>query len=158
MKLTHEQCAYLAGFLDGDGSLFAQIVKGTQYKYKFHIRVSIVFFQKTSSHWLLLKFKDLIGFGVVRKRKDHISELVITGSDSVHSLLDAVYPFLILKKPQASYLYDIISSKRSIVSLQQFITICKLVDKLAALNYSKNRTVTSLTVINEHFPLETSIK
>jgi len=38
--------AYIAGFLDGDGSLMTQIVHDNTYKFKFNIRFSIGFYQK----------------------------------------------------------------------------------------------------------------
>lgn len=34
-KLSTEDLAYIAGFLDGDGSIFAQIIRGKQYRYGF---------------------------------------------------------------------------------------------------------------------------
>lgn len=49
LNLTELEWAYLAGFLDGDGALIAQLVKG-EYKYLYRIRVSIVFFQSKSRH------------------------------------------------------------------------------------------------------------
>jgi hypothetical protein len=48
--LNKEQSAYLAGFLEGDGCILVQIVKGSQYKYKHTIRVSVVFYQKKDKH------------------------------------------------------------------------------------------------------------
>ena len=45
--VTTEDKNYIAGFLDGDGSILTQLVKGSNYKYNFTIRVSIVFYQKT---------------------------------------------------------------------------------------------------------------
>jgi len=42
--------SYISGFLDADGSLLAQIIKNNTYKYKFQIRISIIFYQKTTKH------------------------------------------------------------------------------------------------------------
>ena len=42
--------AYLAGFLDGDGSIIVQLVPRKDYTYKFQVKVSIVFYQKTTRH------------------------------------------------------------------------------------------------------------
>ena len=39
--------SYLAGFIDGDGCIMAQIVPRKDYLYKYEIRVSIVLYQKT---------------------------------------------------------------------------------------------------------------
>jgi intein-encoded DNA endonuclease-like protein len=41
--------AYIAGFLDGDGSIFFQIVPRKDYRQKFQIRSSIAFYQKTDN-------------------------------------------------------------------------------------------------------------
>jgi intein-encoded DNA endonuclease-like protein len=53
--------AYIAGFLDGDGSIFFQIVPRKDYKRKFQIRSSIAFYQKTRYveilEWLKEVFK-----------------------------------------------------------------------------------------------------
>eukprot|EP01047_Picozoa_sp_COSAG01_P000436 COSAG01_NODE_8_length_44037_cov_102.614593_10_plen_59_part_00 len=49
-RLTIEEKAYIAGFLDGDGSINAQIVQRKDYVLKFQIRVSVTFFQKTTRH------------------------------------------------------------------------------------------------------------
>jgi len=38
--------AYIAGFLDGDGSIFFQIVKRKDYRIGFQIRSTIAFYQK----------------------------------------------------------------------------------------------------------------
>ena len=62
-KLTIEDKSYIAGFLDGDGSVFAQIVRGKDYKYQFRIRVSVGFYQRKDKHWFILKLKKLLGFG-----------------------------------------------------------------------------------------------
>jgi hypothetical protein len=47
-NLPKEKLAYLAGFIDGDGCINGQIIKSKDYKRKFKLQVSIVFFQKIS--------------------------------------------------------------------------------------------------------------
>ena len=42
--------SYLAGLIDGDGCILAQIVKREDYKYKYEIRVSVTLYQKTKRH------------------------------------------------------------------------------------------------------------
>ena len=44
--LTETQAAYIAGFLDADGSIITQIVSRKDYVLKFQIRVSVIFIQK----------------------------------------------------------------------------------------------------------------
>ena len=50
--------AYIAGFLDGDGSIFFQIVPRKDYKQKFQIRTSIGFYQDTSNVRILEWLKE----------------------------------------------------------------------------------------------------
>lgn len=49
-NLSKEDLNYLAGFIDGDGCILAQLVFREDYKYKFQIRVSIILYQKSSRH------------------------------------------------------------------------------------------------------------
>jgi intein/homing endonuclease len=49
-NLSKEDLAYLAGFLEGDGCILAQIVKGKAYKYKYTVRLSVVFYQRKDKH------------------------------------------------------------------------------------------------------------
>ena len=43
--MNDEEKSYIAGFLDGDGSIMAQLVKRKGYKLGFQVRTSIVFYQ-----------------------------------------------------------------------------------------------------------------
>jgi hypothetical protein len=49
-RLTELDKAYLAGFLDGDGSIVSQIVKDKGRKYGFYIRISVCFYQSTQNY------------------------------------------------------------------------------------------------------------
>jgi hypothetical protein len=49
-RLSPMELSYIAGFLDGDGSIYAQIVKRSDYQLRFQLRVSVSFFQKTTRH------------------------------------------------------------------------------------------------------------
>ena len=53
-NITELDKAYISGFLDGDGSIIVQIVQDDTRKFKFYIRVSVVFFQKSVYHWFML--------------------------------------------------------------------------------------------------------
>jgi hypothetical protein len=41
--------AYIAGFLDGDGSIFFQLIRKPDYRFGFQIRPSVAFYQKTNN-------------------------------------------------------------------------------------------------------------
>ena len=51
--------AYIAGFLDGDGSIFFQIVPRKDYTRKFQIRSSIAFYQKSEYNQILEWLKHM---------------------------------------------------------------------------------------------------
>ena len=58
------QAAYLAGFLDGDGSIHFQLVRQKEYKFGFYIRASISLTQSPSARWGLEYLQGLIGGGI----------------------------------------------------------------------------------------------
>ena len=101
--MTEIEKAYIAGFLDADGCVNAQIVQRAEYRLKFQIRVSITFFQSTKRHWFLLQLHEKLKIGCLRKRNDGMSELSIVGSASVSTLLTDLMalPYLKLQKKQA---------------------------------------------------------
>ncbi len=145
-KLTIEEKCYVAGFLDGNGSIFAEIIPDNNYEYNFRIRVSISFYLHKSKHWFMLKLKKLLRYGTLKSKNDNVSELIIAGTDSVEIILLQLNDHLVLKKPNASLILEIIKKKRNITSKEKFIEVCKLVDKIALLNSSKNQSITSETV------------
>jgi LAGLIDADG endonuclease len=145
-----QEKAYIAGFLDGDGCINAQIIKRPDYVLKYQIRVSICFFQKTKRHWFLIRLDKQLRCGTLRKRPDGMSEYSIVGIHSVANTLKALYPYLQLKKPHARLLLDIIENMPGTKKdAQNFLNLCEKVDRLAHLNDSKKRVITAQTVRSE---------
>ena len=50
--------AYIAGFLDGDGSIFFQLVRRKDYCLGYQVRTSIAFYQKTENERILVWLKE----------------------------------------------------------------------------------------------------
>ena len=144
--------AYIAGFLDGDGSVFFQIIPRKDYKQKFQIRSSIAFYQKTQYVWILEWLKEKIGAGYIRRRKTGISDYTIVDSKEVKKLLLLLQPYVKLKKKQIDLGLEIINRLDNKKSNKDFLEICKLVDKFKDLNYSKKRTITH-EVVSKSLPL-----
>lgn len=158
-SLTREDLAYIAGFLDADGSILTQIVRGSAYKYKHRIRISLVFYQKKRYHWFLIWLRGKLKMGNIRIKKDGMAELVILGNEPVRRFLVLLEPFLKIKKPLCRLVLNIIEDISKIDSEASFIEVCKLVDKTAEYTYSKKRTITSLTVQERiKLPVETEEK
>ena len=144
--LTIEERHYLAGFLDGDGSIFAQLVRGNDLKYKYRIRVSIGFYQNKRYNWFLKKLQKDLKCGSIRTKTDDVTEYIITGADPVKNLLFQLKDSLVLKKRQANLVLEILEQKKRIESKADFLKVCQLTDKVAMLNYSKKRTITAKEV------------
>ena len=145
-NLTTERRFYLAGFLDGDGSIFAQLVQANDLKYKYRIRVSIGFYQNKRYNWFLTDIQKDFKCGSIRTKTDEVTEYIITGADPVKNILLQLKDCLVLKKRQANLVLEILEKKKKIESKADFIEVCKLTDKVAMLNYSKNRTITAKEV------------
>ena len=145
IELSNEERAYIAGFLDGDGSVHVQIVPGKDYKFKYTVRISIVFYQKKEKHWFILWLKSKLGYGYVRINKN-ISEYTITSSIAVKEILQLLVSDLRLKHELAKFVLKIIEVKESVRVREDFVRLCEMVDKTASMTYSKKRVVTSSVV------------
>lgn len=159
ISLDETTKAYIAGFLDGDGCINAQIIRRTEYQIGFQIRVSITFFQSTKRHWFLMQIQKILPGGSLRKRKDGISEYSIVGPRQVQSICELLIPFLQLKQPQARLILEITKRLKKNQSKQDFLSLCQLADQIGELNDSKKRTRSATFVQSEWsklFPVETS--
>lgn len=147
--IKNEEKAYIAGFLDGDGSIIAQLVRRNDYKLGYQIRVSIVFYQKTIHQDYLLWLKKQLDFGYIRARRDGMTEYTIVGLREVEYVLKLLYPFLRLKKELARNVLRIIEKHppQRQMTKAQLLKLSQLVDKTAWFNYSKKRTVTSAKIV-----------
>lgn len=96
--------AYIAGFLDGDGSLMLQIKKRKDGKTGLRFMSTICFYQDTRHAKDLNWIKEILGIGYISKRNDGMSELRINGYDSVKNILEILNPYLRFKKIQAGAL------------------------------------------------------
>lgn len=145
--LSVEQACYLAGFIDGDGCIVAQIVERQDYALKFQVRVSISISQKMNRIHHLKEFHSEIGKGTVRDRGDGCGEFAIVGHKSVYAFTKQVVPYLRNKKKQANLIIRICEQlDQTKNDPQKFLQVCKIVDQISELNDSKNRIFNSETV------------
>ena len=151
-ELTAKERFYLAGFLDADGSIFAQIVRGNDLKYNYRIRVSIGFYQNKRYNWFLKKLQKDLKCGSIRTKTDGVSEYIVTSANPVRNLLLQLKDCLVLKKRQANLVLEILEKKKQLQSKSDFLEVCRLTDKVADLNYSKKRTITAEIVEKVLFP------
>ena len=139
MSLAKNNWSYLAGFLDGDGSIYVRAKPNSTYRYGFQISPYIVLFQSVKSKEDFSKVTKLIGIGYMRERKDGILEYIINRVEGIKEFLEAVGPFVILKKKQVMLMLQIISKKSKVEKESDFKILLGLVDSYRELNYSKRR-------------------
>lgn len=133
--------AYLAGFLDGDGSIYVRLKPNKTYKYGFQVAPSVVFFQKNSAEAVLKEIQTKCECGYLRYRNDGMIELTIGDRPSIKKILQNVSPFLIGKQKQAELMLKILEQSTQVASAQDFLLLTQLIDLFRDLNYSKKRTI-----------------
>lgn len=146
--INKDDLLYLAGLIDGDGSIVAQMVRRPDYVYRFQIRLTVQISQRMRRRHHLEHIRKIIGHGIVRDRGD-MSDYVLTETRMVYQFLKQLAPFLRIKKKQANLIIKIIeqlpSSKNSALL---FIELCRLADQVAELNDSKSREINAEVVAN----------
>lgn len=145
LKLTSEQSAYLAGFIDGDGSIYVRLKPNSSYRYGYQIAPYIILFQSAKDENNFKKIVNLLNCGYMRRRKDGILEYTIGTQAAILELISVIKPYLILKRKQADLMEKIIKSKREVKNAKEFQRLMDLVNQFANLNYSKKRITHKLT-------------
>ena len=146
--MREETKAYIAGFLDGDGSVMFQLVERKDYIYGYQIRASICFYQDSNHKEGLKWLKDKIGYGYIRDRNDGVSDYTIVGYDRVEQVLKMVKPYVVFKAVHVERALELLSAikENPKPTPEQLIKLAKLVDSYAVLNYSKKKTNNAIKV------------
>ena len=139
MKLSITKRAYIAGFLDGDGSVYVRIKPNNTYRFRYQVAPSIVFFQSEKMKEKFQEFQQLLGLGTMRRRKDGMLELTVSRIAELETLIEIVKPFVFLKKRQIELLEEIMNAKEHVEKKEDFQAIVKMAETLSKLNYSKRR-------------------
>ena len=141
------EASYLAGFLDGDGSIYFQLVRQEGYRFGYYIRASLSLSQSSSARQGLECIQGLIGgSGYVRDRGTGMSDLVVTSRPILARILEAVEPFVIFKRPQVQRALEILGRLRPRLDPREFLELARQVDAFAALNHSKTKRVSAADV------------
>ena len=146
MKLSREQKAYIAGFLDGDGSIHVRLKPNSTYRYRFQISPAIVFYQSEKEINHLKWLNRTIGRGYIRKRNDGIAEYILGDIKSIREMIKNLLPYLKLKQRQAKLMLEILERKEKIKKAKDFLELAKRIDLFQKINYSKKRIQNSSKV------------
>lgn len=139
-KLSEKEKAYIAGFLDGDGSIYVRLKPNSDYRFRFQIAPAIVFYQAEKEKHHLVWLQRKLGEGYLRKRKDGIVEYTIGDVKGIESFLHSILPYLRLKRKQAQLMLKVLDAKGKIKTAKEFVRLAELIDRFQELNYSKKRT------------------
>ncbi len=138
--------AYIADFLDGDGSIFFQLVRRKDYIFGYQIRCSVSFYQRSDNQKILHWLKTQLKSGYIRHRKTGISDYTIVQPKEVNRILQTLKPYVQLKKQHIKLGLKIIDKLSKVSDANSFLELCRMVDSFKILNYSTNRTITSEVV------------
>ena len=127
--------AYIAGFLDGDGSLMLQLKKRKDGILKFRFMATICFYQDTRHEKSLYWIQEVLSIGYISRRNDGMTELRINGFKQVRDILIKLNPFIRFKKFQSDALLKackiLSSTKFKMLNKQKLI---KLVDYILVIH------------------------
>ena len=146
--MREETRAYIAGFLDGDGSIMFQLIARKGYIYGYQIRASICFYQDSNHKKGLRWLQEKIGYGYIRDRNDGVSDYTIVGPDRVEEVLSMVKPYVVFKAVHVTKAFELLGAMKENrkPTPEQFLTLAHMVDSYAHLNYSKKKTNNAVRV------------
>jgi hypothetical protein len=138
--------AYIAGFLDGDGSLMLQVKKRKDGILKFRFMATICLYQDTRHEKTLYWIKKVLGIGYISKRNDGITELRINGYKQIAKILKDLLPFVKFKKIQAKALHKaciiLSTTKFKLLKKKELINLVNLILAIQSENYVTKRKKT----------------
>lgn len=145
--------AYVAGFLDGDGSLMLQVKKRSDGKIGLRFMPTICFYQDTRHERPLLWIRDVFGIGYLSRRNDGMSELRINGYKRVATILDKLFLHIRFKKIQSQALLSacriLSSTKFSNLSKKELETLVDLILVIQNENYVTKKKKTKNEILTQ---------
>ena len=107
-KILNTDLSYIAGFLDGDGSVIVQIKNRKDSPKGWRLMFTICFYQDTRHEKPLFWIQRKLGIGYISRRIDKITELRINGYEQTRNILKKLYPYVKFKKKQIEYVLQIL--------------------------------------------------
>ncbi len=106
IKIKSTDLAYIAGFLDGDGSVMVQLKKRKDGLRRWRLMFTISFYQDSRHEKPLFWIKKKLGIGYISRRNDGITELRINGYEQTKNILKKLFPFIKFKRERIKYILE----------------------------------------------------
>lgn len=144
--MNTSDASYVAGFLDGDGSIHFQLVRQKEYRFGYYVRSSLSFSQSTSARSGLEYLQTLVGGGYLRDRGTGMSDLVVTSRPLLLDVLAAVAPYVVFKREHVRRALNLLPRLDKPSDPELFLQLAREVDAFATLNYSKTKRISAADV------------
>ena len=138
-NISSEKKSYLAGFLDGDGSIYVRLKPNATYRFGYQMIAYVAFFQSGKHREEFERVCDLMPYGAMRIRKDGICEYTISRQEEITEFLLNIKDYLVMKKPQAELVLEVMKLKQEVSDKKDFQNLMNKVENFRELNYSKKR-------------------
>lgn len=132
--MTEIDKAYIAGFLDGDGSIMALIEPHPECRFGYRIRVIVKFSQHRDNKDTLMELKRLIGNGYISRANKLVQEYVIKKKQAVECLLYDLLPYVRVKRKQVRLALELLQQLKQVSTANDFKQVAQLSDALSAVN------------------------
>lgn len=150
-RVKPKDLAYIAGFLDGDGSIMVQVKNRRGTPRGWRLMFTICFYQDSRHKKPLRWIRDMLKIGYISDRNDGITELRINGYKEVERILKKLKPYVKFKARQTTITLCILSKLKkeniSQLSREKRLTIADDIVRLRKENYrSHNRRYSSTSL------------
>ncbi len=108
-RIAPKDLSYIAGFLDGDGSIMVQVKNRRGTPRGWRLMCTICFYQDTHHKKPLRWIRNTLGIGYLSNRNDHITELRINGFVKIQRILMSLKPYIKFKARQVELVLHILS-------------------------------------------------
>ena len=130
--------AYIAGFLDGDGSIMLQVKRRADVKSGYRFMATICLYQDSRHDEHLYWMRDALQAGYISLRNDGMTEYRIQGFTAVERVLSELQPYIRFKAIQteaAIAACRLLIAKRSKLSHEDLLIMVRLILTIQSQNY-----------------------
>jgi hypothetical protein len=137
--------AYIAGFLDGDGSIMLQVKRRSDTSRGYRFMATICLYQDARHDTTLYWIRNVFGIGYISKRNDGITEFRINGIQTVSRVLIELKPYIRFKKLQTEAMIRacrILERNINMLSEKHILDVCELILLIQNENYQSRHKKT----------------